>query len=91
MYIAYPLAISWYVAEKILAKHRITIDDIEASVRSPAQYVRKGRGNDIYEILSRSLDGVLVVLRKLSGARYRLITARSMTDSERRYYAKHRR
>jgi len=89
MYIAYPLAISQNVADKILRKHRITIDDVEASIRTRDQYVRKGRGKNIYEVLTRAPSGLYlrVVLRNTGGANYKLITALPMTDTERKYYA----
>ena len=85
--------ISWGVADKILSKHGITVNVVEASVRTPGHCVRKGRGKQIYEILTRAPDGayLLVVLAKIRGASYRLIAARPMEPSERRYYESKRR
>lgn len=93
MYIAYPLVISSDVADKIFAKYEITANVVEASVRTPSHCVRKGRGKDIYEILTRAPDGayLLVVLAKIRGANYRLITARPMKPNERRHYESKRR
>lgn len=89
MYIGYPLVVSRYVKDKIISKHGITIDEVEKAVRKPSNYVRRGRGVEIYEILTSSHYGkyMLIVLRKLSGTNYKLITARLMTARERRYYA----
>ena len=89
MYIGFPLEISYYVESKIWAKHGISVNEVESSVRIPENYVRKGRGKDLYEILSHSPNGryLFIVLRKMDGTRYRLLTARPMTWNERRYYA----
>jgi len=93
MYIAYPLVVSRYVAEKIVSKHGISVNDVENSIRTSDIYVRKGRGKDIYEILTRSPGGayILVVLRKMYGTEYKLMTARPMKPAERKKYYENKR
>jgi uncharacterized DUF497 family protein len=88
MYIGYPLEVSSGIQDKIKDKHDISIIEVENSVRSRNAYYRKGRGKEIYEVLTKSDEGkfMLIVLCKLSGSHYKLLTARPMTDSEKRFY-----
>ena len=88
MYIGYSLEVSYYVEDKIKAKHGISIIEVENSVRSRNAYYRRGRGKEIYEVLTRSEYGefMLIVLRKLSGTRYKLLTARPMKENEKKFY-----
>lgn len=88
MYIGYPLEVSSGIKDKITAKHGISIIEVESSVRSKDAYYRRGRGENIYEVLTKSEYGkfMLVVLRKLNGIRYKLLTARPMSEREKRFY-----
>jgi hypothetical protein len=88
MYIGYPLEVSVGIEDKIKAKDDISIIEVENSVRSRSAYYRRGRGKKIYEVLTRSEYGkfMLIVLHKLSGTHYKLLTARPMTESEKRFY-----
>lgn len=92
MRIGYPLVVSDYVEDKILAKHSITIAEVESAVRRPEHYVRKGRGVEVYEVLTFTHYGkhMVVVLRWLGNTKFKLITARPMENSEKRYYGKRR-
>jgi uncharacterized DUF497 family protein len=93
MYIGYPLEISYYVESKIYSKHGVSINEVESAIRTRDIYVRKGRGKDLYEVLTYSSHGkyLFIVLRKMTGTRYKLVTARPMTRNERRYYENKRR
>jgi len=92
MYIGYPLVISDYVADKIITKHKISVSEVEDSIRQSICYARKGRGEELYEILTHSSLGnyLFIVIKNIKGIQYKLITARPMSKDERKYYEKKR-
>ncbi len=76
-----------YILDKIESKHGVTEEEVNEACYSSQRFVRRGEGG-AYLFYSRTEAGryVLVVLRPLGGDVWRLITAREMTDRERRGY-----
>jgi len=82
--------------EKLRVEHGVTSDEVESVVfgRPHLLRVRRGKvkGEDVYEAFGQTSAGrylVVFFIRK-SGAALP-ISARDMTQSERRYYEQHRR
>ncbi|MDP2919811.1 MAG: BrnT family toxin [Dehalococcoidia bacterium] len=78
--------------EKIETKHDITFQEVEEACFSEERHVRKSR-EGLYKVFSQTQAGrfVLVVLVNRGAGVWKVVTARHMTDSERRLYAKERR
>ena len=78
---------SWNVDH--IARHHVEPHDVEAACRSGAIVVRGRQGR--YLAYGRTSEGryLLIVLRSLGQGRVRVLTARDMTEPERRFY--HRR
>lgn len=80
--------------EKLLFKHDVTTDEAERVLFKAAHVlkIKKGKikGEDVYEAFGQTESGryLVVFFINKSGAALP-ISARDMTDSERRYYAKH--
>jgi uncharacterized protein len=89
-------AIIWLdeILEKVQRKHHVSADEVRAILVGRAQFrfVEKGhrRGEDLYSAASRTGAGrylvVLFVYRRDKAAV--VVTAREMTPTERRLYAK---
>lgn len=71
----------------IWTKHGVTTREAEEAAYHSRLVVR-GRGRAVYEVFGRTEAGryLLVVIRTLGKGAAKLITARSMTDTERRRY-----
>jgi uncharacterized DUF497 family protein len=86
----------WYtdILEKLENKHRVTIDEVESLFeRKPViRKIEKGhvQGENLYRALGQSHNGrYLTVFFIYKATREALvISARDMSDRERRYYAK---
>jgi uncharacterized protein len=83
------LEIDDHILDKIESKHGISLAEVEQACLSETRHVRKGR-EGLYKLFSQTMAGryVLVVLVNLGRGRWRVVTAREMTDSERRLYSK---
>jgi uncharacterized protein len=83
------LEIDDHILDKIESKHGISLAEVEQACLSERRHVRKGR-EGLYKLFSQTMAGryVLVVLVNLGRGRWRVVTAREMTDSERRLYSK---
>ena len=81
------LEIDDHILEKIEAVHGVPFSDVEEACYSSRRHVRRGR-EGLYKVFSRSDAGqyLLVVLAAASEGVWRVVTARSMTDQERRLY-----
>ena len=87
----------WKLAfiEKMLLKHDVTTEEVESVIfgHPHVLHVERGKvqGEDVYEAFGQTVDGryLVVFFINKSGAALP-ISARDMTDSERRYYEKHR-
>ena len=77
------------VADKVLAKHGLTVEEVEESFNYRGARVERIRG-DRYVLLSRTKDGayIFAVFQQSSPRTATIVTARPMTRSERRYYAR---
>jgi hypothetical protein len=83
------LEIDDYILDKIESKHGVTFQEVEEACLSEKRHVRRSRGG-LYKIFSRTAAGryILVVLVNLGRGCWKIVTAREMTDSERRLYGK---
>ncbi|OGN89763.1 MAG: hypothetical protein A2Z74_07890 [Chloroflexi bacterium RBG_13_46_9] len=83
------LEIDDHILEKIEVKHRVTFKEVEEACYSEKKHVRKGR-EGLYKLFSQSEAGryLLVVLVHRIGGTWKIVTARGMTDEEKRLYIK---
>ena len=82
------------VAEKLWAKHRVEPEEVaQVFEEAPAfRFVEKGQreGEDLYTALGRTEAGrylIVFFIHKLSNEAL-VVTAREMTDNEKRWYAR---
>lgn len=81
--------------EKLLVEHAVTTDEVESVIfgRSHLLRVRRGRvkGEDVYEAFGQTEAGRYLVVFFIHKSGSALpISSRDMTQSERRYYERHR-
>ncbi|MBI4330537.1 MAG: BrnT family toxin [Chloroflexi bacterium] len=83
------LEIDDHVLEKIETKHGVSFGEVEAACYSEKRHVRKGK-EGLYKFFGQTGAGryVLVVLADHGKGSWKAVTARDMTDSERRLYEK---
>ncbi len=81
------LEVDDHVLEKIERKHGISFPETEEACLSEDRHVRRGR-EGLYKVFSQTSAGrhILVVLANLGGGSWKIVTAREMSDSERRLY-----
>ena len=74
------------IGEKVESKHGLSVDEVETAVLDERAYIRRA-GRDRYIVLGRALEGAYIatVVAHASGVA-RVISARAMTQSERRAY-----
>lgn len=77
------------VLDKIESKHNITFKEVEEACVSEKRHVRRSK-EGLYKLFSRTVAGryILVLLVNLGRGCWKVVTAREMTDSERRLYSK---
>ena len=77
------------ILEKIESKHGISFTEVEEACLSDKRHIRRGR-EGLYKVFSQTIAGlyILVVLVDLGGGNWKVVTAREMTDRERRQYGK---
>jgi len=77
------------ILEKIEAKHGVSFEEAEEACLGEKTHVRRSR-EGLYKVFGRTLAGryLLVVLIEVGGGVWRVVTARGMTNSERRQYEK---
>ena len=91
------MKIRWVVwkgrfVEKIRAKHRVAIDEVEQALRGRIHVRKAGRGHvpgeDLYAAFGRTAAGrhLIVLFVRKAGDVAMPISARDMTTTERRYY-----
>ena len=83
------LEIDDLVLDKIESKHGVTFEEVEEACLSEKRHVRRSR-EGLYKLFSQTAAGryILVVLVNLGRGCWKIVTAREMTDSERRLYSK---
>ncbi|MBI2871901.1 MAG: BrnT family toxin [Chloroflexi bacterium] len=81
------LEIDDHILEKIEAKHGISLTEVEEACLSDRRHVRRSR-EGLHKVFSQTAAGryVLVVLVNLGRGDWKIVTARRMTDGERRLY-----
>jgi hypothetical protein len=83
------LEIDDHILDKIESKHDISFAEVEEACLSEKRHVRRSR-EGLYKLFSQTVAGryILVVLVNLGRGCWKIVTAREMTDSERRLYGK---
>jgi len=83
------LEIDDHILDKIESKHDISFAEVEEACLSEKRHVRRSR-EGLYKLFSQTVAGryILVVLVNLGRGCWKIVTAREMTDSERRLYSK---
>lgn len=78
------------VVEKIESKHGVYISEVEEACLNSERHVRRGR-DGLYKVFSQTAAGryLLAVLVQQGGGIWKIVTAREMTDVERRLYIRH--
>lgn len=91
MWLIEALEIDDHILDKIESKHRMFFEEVEQACLVPAPYVRRDR-DGLYKLFGQTDSGryVLVVLANLGRGVCKVVTARSMTDGERRLYRRER-
>jgi uncharacterized protein len=81
------LEIDDHILEKIESKHGVTFNEVEEACLSDERHVRRSK-EGFHKVFSQTEAGkyLLVVLVNLEGGRWKIVTAREMTDSERKLY-----
>jgi len=77
------------VLDKIESKHAVPFREVEEACYSRRRHVRRGR-EGLYKLFSQTNAGryLLVVLIDRGGGVWKIVTAREMTDKERRLYGR---
>ncbi len=80
------------ILDKIESRHGVPFHEVEEACYSQHRHVRRGR-QGLCKIFSQTEAGrhLLVVLTDVGGGVWRVVTAREMTDQERRLYRRERR
>lgn len=83
------LEIADHILEKIESKHGISFTEVEEACLWDRRHVRRGR-EGLYKVFSQTAAGryILVVLANLGRGNWKIVTAREMTDAERRLYTR---
>ena len=83
------LEIDDHILEKIESKHGVSFEEVEEACLSEARHVRRSR-EGLYKLFSQTTAGryILVVLVNLGRGVWKIVTAREMTDSEKRLYSR---
>ena len=83
------LEIDDHILDKIESKHGVSLEEVEQACLSEKRHGRRSR-EGLYKLFSQTSAGryVLVVLVNLGKGAWRIVTARQMTDNERRLYNK---
>lgn len=83
------LEIDDHILDKIESRHGVSLEEVEQACLSEKRHVRRSR-EGLYKLFSQTAAGryVLVVLANLGKGTWKIVTARQMTDNERRLYNK---
>jgi uncharacterized DUF497 family protein len=83
------LEIDDHILEKIESKHRVSFEEVEEACLSESHHVRRSR-EGLYKLFGQTTAGryIMVVLVNLGRGVWKVVTAREMSDSERRLYIK---
>lgn len=83
------LEIDDHILEKIERNHNVRFEEVEEVCLSEQRHVRRGR-ESLYKVFGQTASGryVLAVLAHKGGGDWQVVTARAMTDNEKRLYKK---
>jgi len=83
------LEIDDHILDKIESKHGVSFEEVEEACLSEARHVRRGK-EYLYKLFSQTVAGryILVVLVNFERGMWKVVTARDMSDSEKRLYNK---
>ena len=83
------LEIDDHIMDKIESKHRVSFEEVEETCLSETHHIRRSK-EGLYKLFGQTAAGcyILVVLVNLGRGVWKIVTAREMTDSERRLYSK---
>ena len=75
------------ILDKIESRHGVPFYEVEEACYSDRRHVRRGR-EGLYKLFSQMEAGryLLVVLAEQGGGAWKVVTAREMTEQERRLY-----
>jgi uncharacterized protein len=81
------LEIDDHILDKIESRHGVTFAEVHEACLAEERHVRRGR-EGLYKLFSQSAAGryLLVVLANSGTGVWRVVTAREMTQEERRLY-----
>lgn len=84
------LEIDDHILAKIEAKHSVTFEEVEEAIGCDRPHVRRGR-EGLYQWFGRTDAGrpLFIVLAGKGAGVWRIVTAREMTERERRLYEEH--
>lgn len=76
-----------HILDKIESEHGVTLEEAEEACYSEQRHIRRG-SEGLYKVFSRTEAGryLLVVLVELGDGAWKVVTARDMTEQERRLY-----
>lgn len=85
------LEIDDHILDKIEARHGVPFPEVEEACYSAHRHVRRGR-EGLFKVFSQTEARryLLVVLADLGAGVWKVVTAREMTDQERRLYQRER-
>ena len=85
------LEIDDHILDKIESRHGVSLGEATQACQSEFVHVRRGR-EGLYSVYSQTDAGryLLVILASQGGGTWRIVTAREMTQQERRLYARAR-
>jgi uncharacterized DUF497 family protein len=83
------LEIDDQILDKIELKHNVVFNEVEEACLSDSKHVRKTK-ESLYKVFSQTLAGryLLVVLVNQGNGIWKVVTARELTNNERRLYIK---
>jgi hypothetical protein len=81
------LEIDDHILEKIEGSHGVKFEETEEVCLSALRHVRRSK-EGLYKVFGRTAEGryLLVVLAHKGGGDWKIVTARQMTDNEKRLY-----
>ena len=83
------LEIDDHILEKIESIHGVRFEEVKETCLSERYHVRKGR-EGLYKLFGQSDTGryLQIVLVHKGGVDWKIVTAREMTETEKRFYKK---
>lgn len=82
------LEIDDHILEKIETRHQVSFTEVREACMSDRRHIRRG-SEEKYKVFSQTTAGryIFVVLVNRGGGDWKVVTARDMTDKEKRFYS----